>query len=82
MSNLDGRIRKLENHTGIRSQPVTLVVVAGETEADTEADQQKAIADYHAMNPDKADAEFNIIHVVTEYGRRLTERIIAGEGTE
>lgn len=82
MSDLENRIEKLEQRTGASSKsPVTLVVVY-DGQNPTEAEKEAAIEAYKAKNPDWEGKDINVIYVTSEKAKELTERVIAGEGTE
>jgi len=89
VSDLEGRISRLEKHTGAISRRRGISVLTDDELAviitgnpDTQAsdltdDKLKAtIEAYKAKHPDS-----DIIHVVSENAKQLTERIIAGERT-
>lgn len=82
MSDLENRIEKLEKHTGAgKQQSIIWVVYEGMPEP-TEAQRQAAIEAYKAKHPDWQTKDIIVIEVVSENAKQLTERIIAGEGTE
>jgi len=82
VNNIESRIDKLEKQTGASSKsPVTLVVVY-DGQNPTEAEKEAAIEAYKAKNPDWAEKDINVIYVTSEKAKELTERVIAGEGTE
>jgi len=83
VNNLESRIEKLEKQTGAnKAEPVTLVVVYDDTGKPSEAELEKAKAEYKKEHPDWQERDFNVIWVTDEHTKELTKRVIAGEGTE
>ena len=83
MNNIENRIEKLEKQTmANKAEPVTLVVVYDDTRKPSEAELEKAKAKYRKEHPDWQEQDFNVIWVIDAETKELTERVIAGEGTE
>jgi len=89
MSDLENRIKKLEQRSGAsnRRRDVSVLtddelaaIITGNPDAKasdlTDADLKAVIAEYEAKHPDS-----DIIRVVSKRAKELTERVIAGEGT-
>ena len=80
MNNIEHRIEKLEKHTGAgKSDEVWLVVVYDDTGKPSEAALEAAKAEYKAKHPDWQRRDFNVIWVMDEHTKELTERV--GERT-
>lgn len=88
MKEIEKRIDKLEKQTLATSRPRPVevltddelaVIVTGDPKASdlTDDDLKAALGKYRADHPDT-----DIIEVVSKRAKELTERIIAGEGTE
>ena len=83
MSDLENRIEKLEKHTGADTEEKPwLVVVYDDTGKPSEAELEKAKADYKAKHPDWQERDFNVIWVIDEECKRMTEELVQGKGTE
>lgn len=84
MSDLKNRIKKLEQQPEADKPRATIVYVYdSKSETKTEAARQKAIAEYRAKHPDWQPSPTDLyIQVINAETKELTERIIAGEGTE
>jgi len=77
---LENRIERLEKTTGAdKPEKPWLVVVYDDTRKPSEAELEKAKAEYKANNPDWQGQDFNVIWVMDAETKKLTERIIAGE---
>ena len=81
MSDLESRIEKLEKHTGDTESPPYLVVVYDDTGKPSEAALEAAKVEYKAKHPDWQERDFNVIWVIDEDCKRMTEEIIQGKGT-
>jgi hypothetical protein len=82
VNNIESRIEKLEKQTRVnKAEPVTLVVVYDDTGKPSEAELEKAKAEYKAKHPDWQEQDFNVIWVIDAETKELTERVIEGEGT-
>lgn len=58
MNNLEKRIENLEKHTGVRKKSVVIVIVTdGDTTQWTKEQEEAAIADYRAKNPEREEDE-------------------------
>ena len=89
MSDLENRIERLEKHTeavsrcrdvSVLTDDELAVIITGNPDAKasdlTDDELKAAIAEYEAKHPDS-----DIIHVVSENAKQLTEHILAGERT-
>jgi len=74
---LKKRIDELEKKTGSK-EPIWIIVVCEGAEP-TEAQKEARIADYKAKHPDWQGRDFNVIRVINEHAKELTERLLAGE---
>ena len=84
---LKRRLRKIEgmlDHSREgRQRPIICVVY--DSDMPTEAQRETAIAEYKAKNPECVAREpkgFDVVYVVSETAKHLTEQVIRGEGTE
>ena len=59
-----------------------LVVVYDDTGKPSEAELEKAKAKYRKEHPDWQERDFNVIWVIDEDCKRMTEEILQGKGTE
>ena len=76
MNNLESRIEKLEKHTGARkSDEVWIVVVRENTGEPSEAALEAAKREYKEKHPDWQGRDFNVIWVMDEHTKELTEKI-------
>ena len=82
MSSIERRIEKLEELRANKSEPVWIVVVYNDTGKPSEAELEKARIEYKKEHPDWEEKDINVIYVTSENAKKLTERILAGEGTE
>ncbi len=82
MNNIESRIERLERHAGDNEGKPCLVVVYDDTGKPSEAALEAAKAEYRAKNPNWQEKDFNVIWVIDEHTKELTERVIAGEGTD
>ena len=83
MKNIESRIEKLEKQTTVnKAEPVTLVVVYDGTGKPSEAELEKAKAKYRKEHPDWQERDFNVIWVIDEDCKRITEEVLQGKGTE
>lgn len=83
MSDLENRIEKLEKQTGAdKPEKPWLVVVYDDTGKPSEAVLEAAKAEYKAKHPDWQERDFNVIWVVDEDCKRMTEELVQGKGTE
>ena len=83
MNNLEKRIDKLEKSTGVGEQEkVWLVVVYDDTGKPSEVALEAAKAEYKATHPDWQERDFNVIWVIDEDCKRMTEEVLQGKGTE
>ena len=81
MNDMENRINKLERRTGTdKPEKPWLVVVYDDTRKPSEAELEKAKAEYKANHPDWSEQPFNVIWVTDAETKELTERLIAGEG--
>ena len=79
---IERRIEKLEQSAGVGQQKeVWLVVVREGTGKPSEAALEAAKAEYKAKHPDWQGRDFNVIWVIDEDCKRMTEEIIQGKGT-
>ena len=62
MNNLEKRIEKLEQRTGAGKQVVILVCYEGDDTKPTEAQEEAAIAEYKAKNPDRKEGDFIVLY--------------------
>jgi len=84
VSDLENRMKKLEQKQSEGDKPRTTIVYVydGKSETETEAARQKAVAEYKEKHPDWQPSLNDIyIHVLSENAKKLTEEILAGEGT-
>ena len=92
MNNIESRIEKLEKSTGVgKQEKVWLVVVTGELVCDgldretrmeaIETHKKQSIAKYRAAHPKCSEQDINIITVINEQTKQMTEAVIRGEGT-
>jgi len=82
-NHIESRVEKLEKQTGAnKAEPVTLVVVYDDTGKPSEAELEKAKAEYKATHPHWQERDYNVIWVTDEHTKKLTERVIVGERTE
>jgi hypothetical protein len=80
VSNLENRVKKLEQRPEADKPRATIVYVKGNSEAETEAARKKAIAEYKSKHPDwEPSSEDWYIQVLDAETKELTERIITGE---
>jgi len=82
--NLENRMKKLEQKQseGDKPRPAIIYVYDGKSETETEAARQKAVAEYKEKHPDWHPSPTDTyIHVLSENAKKLTEEILAGEGT-
>ena len=70
MSNIERRIEKLEELRANKSEPVWLVVVYDGMKKPSEADFEKAKAEYRKEHPE--EKAINVIYVTTEEARETT----------
>lgn len=82
MNGLENRIEKLEKQTGDTEEKPWLVVVYDDTSKPSDAELEKAKAKYRKEHPDWQERDFNVIWVIDEECKRMTEEIIQGKGTE
>jgi len=82
VSSIERRIEKLEELRANKSEPVWIVVVYNDTGKPSEAELEKARIEYKKEHPDWEEKDINVIYVTSENAKKLTERILAGEGTE
>ncbi|MBI2855084.1 MAG: hypothetical protein HYX87_09240 [Chloroflexi bacterium] len=82
---LDRRLELLEKISRINEREVVWLVVVYDRSpgisAATEAEKEAAIARYKSEHPDWESKDFNIVYVVSERGKEMTERVIRGERT-
>ena len=78
---IESRVEKLEKHTSDTEVKPWLVVVYDDTGKPSEAALEAAKADYKATHPDWQERDFNVIWVIDEDCKRMTEEIIQGKGT-
>ena len=79
MSNIESRIRKLEKQSGGNKPRAIIVYVQGESETESEAAKEKAIAEYRAKHPEWEPATTDCyIRVTSEKAKELTHEIMNG----
>ena len=76
---IKGRIEDLEKHTDDAEVPPWLVVVHDDTGKPSEAALEAAKAEYRATHPDWQERDFNVIWVINEDCKRMTEEVIQGK---
>lgn len=74
------RLKQLEKAT-VKEIPSPWLVYVRSEGATDEDQREAAIADYNAKHPDWVGHDFNVIEVVDEECKQLTERVLNGEGT-
>lgn len=79
--NLDNRVKQLEKHKDTTETKPWLVVVYDGAKKPSDTALDKAKADYKAKHPDWQGRDYNVISVVSEKGKGLLERVLAGERT-
>ena len=79
MSDLENRIKKLEQQSEGDKTRAQIVYVTGESETETEAAKQKAIAEYKSKHPDwELSHQDWLIQVTDEEAKDDLEWLIAG----
>ncbi len=87
---IERRIENIEKQTGAnKAKPVWIVVVYDDTGKPSEAELEKAKAEYKKEHPDWQGQDFNVIWVMDAETKELlgkagerTKNLIVGEGTE
>lgn len=80
MSNLESRIKRLEQQPEADKPRATIVYVYNnKSETETEAAKQEAIAEYKAKHPDwEPSSKDWYIQVTSENAKQLTQEVIDG----
>lgn len=79
---LETRVKQLEKHEDTTETKPWLVIVYDGSDKPSDTVLDKAKADYIANHPDYKGQAFNVIEVVDEECKRLTEDLLSGKGTE
>ena len=75
MNNIEHRIERLEKHTGAGKSDEVWIVVVRDTRKPSEAALEAAKSEYKAKHPDWQGRDFNVIWVMDEHTKELTEKI-------